>query len=151
MAVLWKPGSAAHCCSGWNFNASHSPSTQEVANLQTKPQQTCRCLIRVLFLDQPIRSAHHPGGGKFEQAKISLDKIETCCTPVSQPPAVPLRIVLEVQRSLVSFLVRSLICCYICATKCSLVAEWLHHREWGCKGLLKKQSKKRSLLLLAHL
>lgn len=51
---------------------------------------------------QPIRSAHHPGGGKDEQAQISLDKIRACYTPVSQPPAGPLRIVLEVQRSLVS-------------------------------------------------
>ena len=113
MAVLWKPGSAAHCCLGWNFNASHSPGTQEAANPQTKPQQTCRCLIRVLFLDQPIRSAHHPGGGKFEQARISLDKIGACCTPVSQPPAVPLRIVLEVQRSSVSSRVFDLLL-YLC-------------------------------------
>jgi len=36
MAVLWKPGSAAHCCSGWNFNVPCSPGIQEIASLQTK-------------------------------------------------------------------------------------------------------------------
>lgn len=71
MAVLWKPGSAAHCCSGWNFNASRSPGTQEIANPQTKPRQTCRCLIRAQFLIQSVCPACHPGGGKDEQAQIS--------------------------------------------------------------------------------
>lgn len=71
MALLWKPGSAAHCCSGWNFNASHSPGTQETANPQTKPHQTCRCLIRAWFLIQSVHPTCCPGGGKDEQVQIS--------------------------------------------------------------------------------
>lgn len=71
MAVLWKPGSAAHCCSGWNFNASHSPGTQETANPQTKLYQTCRCLVSTWFLIQSVHPTCHPGGGRDEQAQIS--------------------------------------------------------------------------------
>lgn len=81
MAVLWKPGSAAQRCSGWNFNVPRSPGTRETANPQTKSHPTCRCLIRTQFLIQP--AALPAPLGEERMSKHKSVKIRTCYTPVA--------------------------------------------------------------------
>lgn len=112
MAVLWKPGSAAHCCSEWNFNASHSPGTQETANPQTRQHQTCRCLIRAQFLIQPVCSAPPPGEERTSKPKSA--KFRACYTSVSLLPSGPLRIVLKVEISLISSIIFDLLLYVVC-------------------------------------